>query len=124
MKPTTAHRDKKKTRKQSRDLWAAYRRRRVDLTRSGGDEEPEASAVKSTASEEDGRAQRVLERRGVFDGDEVKSRLQSVCGWGGGGWDLAWALGAQNGKSPYPVGAYPRRPSCLVGFRWKDRPSA
>ena len=39
----------KKTREKSRDLWAAYRTRRADLTRSGSKEDQEASAVERTA---------------------------------------------------------------------------
>jgi len=39
----------KKNREKSRDLWAAYQTRRADLTRSGGEEDPEASAVERTA---------------------------------------------------------------------------
>lgn len=97
MKPTTG--TKSLRGKRSRDLWAAYRRRRADLTRGGGEEDPEASAAERTADlrrifrlflasknkgsgeereREGGRAQRVLERRGVLDGDEVESRVWEV----------------------------------------------
>ena len=79
----------KKTREKSRDLWAAYRTRRADLTRSGGEEDPEASAVERTADlrrifrlflavEKGSAVERSEEREGGLGGDEVESRVWEV----------------------------------------------